>query len=71
MGQTQETIRKKLEEKDEFECTVIEVKVIEGLGTTVDVVLVNGIIKVGDTMVLSGMMDLSSRKSARCSLPTP
>jgi translation initiation factor 5B len=55
MGQTQETIRKKLEEKDEFECTVIEVKVIEGLGTTVDVVLVNGIIKVGDTIVLSGM----------------
>lgn len=55
MGQTQDGIRKKLEEKDEFECTVIEVKVIEGHGTTVDVVLVNGYLKVGDTIVISGM----------------
>lgn len=55
MGQSQESIRKKLEEKDEFECTVIEVKVIEGHGTTVDVVLVNGVLKVGETIVISGM----------------
>lgn len=55
MGQDQEEIRKKLEEKDEFECTVIEVKVIEGHGTTIDVVLVNGILKVGDTIVVSGL----------------
>lgn len=41
-------------EKEEFECTVLEVKVIEGLGTTIDVVLVNGLLKVGDTIVLQG-----------------
>lgn len=33
----------------------MEVKVIEGLGTTIDVVLVNGLLKVGDTIVVSGL----------------
>lgn len=53
MGQTTE--REKLQEKDIFECTVLEVKVIEGHGTTIDVVLVNGLLKVGDTIVISGL----------------
>lgn len=53
MGQTSE--RENLTEKDVFECTVLEVKVIEGHGTTIDVVLVNGVIKVGDTIVISGL----------------
>ena len=53
MGQTTEC--EKLEEKDDFECTVLEVKVIEGHGTTNDVVLVNGLLKVGDTIVISGL----------------
>jgi translation initiation factor 5B len=44
MGQTSE--REKLKEKEIFECTVLEVKVIEGHGTTIDVVLVNGLLKV-------------------------
>ncbi len=46
--------KQKLREKEEFECTVLEVKVIEGLGTTIDVILVNGVLKVGDTIVISG-----------------
>lgn len=53
MGQTRQRLQ--LEEKDIFECTVLEVKVIEGHGTTIDVVLVNGLLKVGDTIVISGM----------------
>jgi len=53
MGQTSQ--REALEEKDTFECTVLEVKVIEGLGTTIDVILVNGLLKVGDTIVISGL----------------
>jgi len=46
--------KSKLREKEEFECTVLEVKVIEGHGTTIDVILVNGTLHVGDTIVLSG-----------------
>jgi translation initiation factor 5B len=50
----QNNFRTKLKEKDEFECSVLEVKVIEGLGTTIDVILVNGVLNVGDTIVISG-----------------
>jgi translation initiation factor 5B len=42
------------EKNDQFDCTVLEVKIIEGLGTTIDVVLVNGTLKVQDTIVLQG-----------------
>lgn len=34
--------------------SVVQVKVIAGLGTTVDVILRNGILREGDTMVLAG-----------------
>ena len=39
----------------ELQCTVLEVKMIEGLGTTVDVVLVNGILREGETVVICGL----------------
>jgi len=34
---------------------VLEVKTMEGLGTTVDVVLVNGTLKEGDRIVVCGL----------------
>ncbi|CAF2132504.1 unnamed protein product [Brassica rapa subsp. trilocularis] len=37
------------------QCTVLEVKVIEGHGTTIDVVLVNCVLHEGDQIVVCGL----------------
>lgn len=52
---TQKTMVEKLTFSDEVQCTVLEVKVIEGLGTTIDVVLVNGVLHEGDQIVVCGL----------------
>ncbi|KAK2719853.1 hypothetical protein QYM36_005359, partial [Artemia franciscana] len=46
---------KKLMFSEELEATVLEVKAITGHGTTIDVILINGSLKVGDEMVLAGL----------------
>jgi translation initiation factor IF-2 len=38
-----------------LQCTVLEVKAIDGLGMTVDVIVVNGVIREGDKVVLCSM----------------
>ncbi|KAG5098035.1 hypothetical protein JHK82_047889 [Glycine max] len=40
-----------------LKCTVLEVKVVEGHGTTIDVVLVNGVLHEGEQIVVCGMQD--------------
>ncbi|KAL9048335.1 MAG: hypothetical protein Q9162_007772 [Coniocarpon cinnabarinum] len=52
---TQERMTNALMYLSEVECTVLEVKVIEGLGTTIDVVLSNGVLNEGDRIVLCGL----------------
>ena len=51
---TQERMTNALMYLSEVECTVLEVKVVEGLGTTIDVVLSNGVLNEGDRIVLCG-----------------
>ncbi|GFT24059.1 eukaryotic translation initiation factor 5B [Nephila pilipes] len=51
---TQTLMHKRLTFSQELQATVLEVKVIPGLGTTVDVILVNGCLQEGDTIVLAG-----------------
>ncbi|KAG8936684.1 hypothetical protein FRC02_000142 [Tulasnella sp. 418] len=52
---TQQRLSESLMYLSELECTVLEVKVIEGLGTTIDVVLSNGILREGDRIVVCGL----------------
>ncbi|ESK87959.1 eukaryotic translation initiation factor 5b [Moniliophthora roreri MCA 2997] len=52
---TQQRMSDRLMYLSELECTVLEVKVIEGLGTTVDVVLSNGILREGEKIVVCGL----------------
>ncbi len=51
---TQDRLTDRLMYLSEVECTVLEVKVVEGLGTTIDVVLTNGVLREGDRIVLCG-----------------
>ncbi|EKM59530.1 uncharacterized protein PHACADRAFT_250096 [Phanerochaete carnosa HHB-10118-sp] len=52
---TQQRMSDRLMYLSELECTVLEVKVIEGLGTTIDVVLSNGILRESDKIVVCGL----------------
>ena len=52
---TQQRMSDRLMYLSELECTVLEVKVIEGLGTTIDVVLSNGILREGEKIVVCGL----------------
>ena len=52
---SQQRMTEQLMYVSELECTVLEVKVIEGLGTTIDVVVVNGVLREGDRIVVAGI----------------
>ncbi|KAH0750859.1 hypothetical protein KY290_030091 [Solanum tuberosum] len=54
---TQKTMVERLTYSSEVQCTVLEVKAIEGHGTTIDVVLINGMLHEGDQIIVCGMQD--------------
>lgn len=68
---TQERMTNKLMYLSEVECTVLEVKVIEGLGTTIDVVLSNGVLHESDTIVLCGLNGAITTKIRALLTPAP
>ncbi|VDK87249.1 unnamed protein product [Litomosoides sigmodontis] len=54
INDSQNRLAEKLAYCEELDCTVMEVKSLPGLGTTIDVILVNGSLRVGDIIVLTG-----------------
>ncbi|OUC47417.1 putative translation initiation factor aIF-2 [Trichinella nativa] len=54
IGYCQSKLMDRLLFQPTLQCTVLEVKVIAGLGTTIDVILVNGYLRVGNTIVVAG-----------------
>lgn len=50
----QNMLAKRLMYSEELQATVLEVKAIPGLGTTIDAILVNGTLREGDTMIVAG-----------------
>ena len=52
---TQTRMGERLAYVADVQCTVLEVKALEGLGTTVDVVLLNGVLREGMTIVVAGL----------------
>uniref|UniRef100_T1PH61 Eukaryotic translation initiation factor 5B n=1 Tax=Musca domestica TaxID=7370 RepID=T1PH61_MUSDO len=50
----QKMLAKRLMYSEELQATVLEVKAIPGLGTTIDAILINGKLREGQTMILAG-----------------
>ncbi len=68
---SQKFLVKQLEYQEEIQCIILEVKVLDHLGPTIDVILVNGTIKLGDHIILGGMYG-PIRSQVKCLLtPSP
>lgn len=52
---TQTVLAKQLAFSEELDCTVLERKEVRGYGMTIDVILANGVLHEGDTIVLCGL----------------
>ena len=68
---TQERMVGSLMYLSEVQCTVLEVKAIEGFGMTIDVILSNGILREGDRIVLCGVDGAISTNIRALLTPAP
>jgi translation initiation factor 5B len=68
---TQTMMGERLGYQNELQCTILEVKMTDGIGYTIDVILVNGVLKVGDTIVLCGMQGPIVTKIRTLMTPQP
>lgn len=57
--------------EDAFNCTVMEVKMIEGHGTTIDCILIDGVLKKGDTITVLGFSGAITTKIRALLTPHP
>ncbi|KAL9450280.1 hypothetical protein AB3S75_012087 [Citrus x aurantiifolia] len=62
---------KKLAFRNEVQGTILEVKVCEGYGTTIDVVLINGVLHKGDKIVFCGLQEPIDTKIQALLTPHP
>jgi translation initiation factor 5B len=67
----QENLRERIAFNEHLDCTVLEVKSMAGLGTTIDVVLVNGRLHYGDTIVLAGTDGAITTQIRELLMPEP
>lgn len=49
---SQSMLTQRVTYRPELQCTVLDVRTVEGLGTTVDVMLINGVLREGDRIVV-------------------
>ena len=49
---SQSMLTQRITYQPELQCTVLDVRTVEGLGTTVDVMLINGVLREGDRVVV-------------------
>jgi translation initiation factor 5B len=68
---TQKRMAEKLMYLSSLEATVLEVKVVEGLGTTIDVILSNGVLHEGDRIVVCGLNGAISTNIRALLTPQP
>ena len=51
----QRYLSKEVTHTDRIEATVLEVKPVQGLGTTIDIILINGTLRIGDQIFICGI----------------
>jgi len=63
-GLSQQFLKERLQLTDQAKGSVLEVKEVKGMGTTIDVIIYDGVVRVGDHIVIGGRKPISSKIKA-------